>query len=189
MRIHGVTLMLGLLGACSEFDLNGQPGNDAVEPDILVDPMMLNFGIIEMGSITHETLTITNQGNATLEIVAFILEGEAFTLQANTPPFELPPGESLPTSITYTATQGADSGSLTIVSSDPDTPEVLVPLEGGDRGHALEITPSAHLFEGPMIDCSSQTPLTLPNVDPHPLPLGEATTRADCTLLEGLSAA
>lgn len=89
----------------------------------------LEFDNIEVGSRVARTLTIRNEGRGFLKItdVTSDLPGLSVSQEA----FEVPPGESYDLTITVTPTaEGAFSGSLTIVSNDPDRNTIVLPLSG-----------------------------------------------------------
>lgn len=165
--------MLMLLVGCSDYDL-AEKGEDVyVEPDILVSPPSLAFGALSVGKSAQQTVTLTNQGDAALQVGALLVEGAAFSVLGVAAPFELPPGESLPVIVSYTAEAYADTGTLTVISSDPDSPEVAVPLMGGQQGPALLIEPPAQSFGDQMLGCSAEVAFTLTNIGNEALSLGD----------------
>ena len=89
----------------------------------------LEFDNIVVGIRVDSTLTIRNEGRGFLKItdVTSDLPGLSVSQKA----FEVPPGESYDLTITVTPTaEGSFSGSLTIVSNDPDRNTIVLPLSG-----------------------------------------------------------
>ncbi|MGB5409533.1 MAG: choice-of-anchor D domain-containing protein, partial [Thiogranum sp.] len=105
----------------------------AAVPDIAVAPTTLAFGIVDVGNSNTQTTTITNNGTAVLNVTALNLSGSnefALGTAPNTP-FTVAPNGSETVDVVYTPVDnGADTGSLAIVSDDPDSPTVTVTLTG-----------------------------------------------------------
>ena len=173
--MRAFSLPLFLISACSDYALDGTDEPHQATPDVAAEPMSLSFGALPEGDSEQLPLTVRNDGDAALEVAAFLLEGDAFTAQGVVTPFSLPAGESVRLIVDYTAITTNDDGALTILSSDPDSPELRVPLHGGYSGPRLEIDPPAFSFEGQLLDCTSEATFTLSSVGSEDLELGEIT--------------
>jgi hypothetical protein len=158
-------LAIALLG-CNETEIRGkQPDLGDVAPNILVYPPELNFGDQPVGTQLALDLTITNDGNAVLDITNLLLgPAPVFDYIQDIPDFGLEPEESTIVQVTYVATNVVDLSSLTIVSSDADTPEVEVPLSGGALLPHLLIEPDPYAFGAITRTCDDVGQLTLTNV-------------------------
>ncbi len=121
-----------LLAACSDYDINEKPqdvdpGTTAPPgPDIVVDPAAVDLGVVcELG---ETVVTVGNAGQADLLVRALTVDG-GWTLGENPAPFTVAPGAEQPISLV-----GFGDGTLTVVSDDPDEPEVAVPLYVAGNG-------------------------------------------------------
>ncbi|MEL6342224.1 MAG: choice-of-anchor D domain-containing protein [Myxococcota bacterium] len=147
---HTVLLMslgLSVLGGCSDPGESAAEVEPATAPDIQVDRERLEFDQLEIGGSATKRLNVSNIGDAPLEVAAVLVQdldglgGVSFTLLNEDFPQVLSPNDSLELSIQYTAAAELSQGMMTIVSNDPDTPSVRVPLFGGLHGPQLQLSP------------------------------------------------
>jgi len=119
--------LLGSVGAWSES-----------EPDILVEPTFHDFGVMSEGDSESAEIIVRNVGGDTLTVSDLVwspstgeMDFDSGSSVAGPPPFELEPGESRTLGVTYTPfDQTADEAIITVVSDDPDEPEVDAMLIG-----------------------------------------------------------
>jgi hypothetical protein len=99
-------------------------------PDILVSPLILDFGPVEGGATAEGMFTISNVGEGPLWLGEPTVEttGE-FDLDAPSL-IEIGPGESVDTFVEFTPSFGLSEGRVLIPSDDPDTPIAEVELRG-----------------------------------------------------------
>lgn len=111
-------------------------------PDIAVDPTSIDFGAALVGASTTQTLTISNEGNANVDVTALSTDNDDFTLSSEGG-FTIPFGESTTVDVTFTPSEvGPISGTLTVESTDPDESSIDVPLTGeGDPPPVIEVDP------------------------------------------------
>jgi uncharacterized membrane protein len=105
---------------------------EALEPDINLNPVALDFGTVFIGDTATLTTQVENVGNADLT-VADIVPGAGTSPEYSFTPtsFTLPPGGSQVVDVTYAPVDlGPDTGSLEITSDDPDEPTVTLDLAG-----------------------------------------------------------
>ena len=99
-------------------------------PEISVYPVALNFGDIEFRRSAELTFDIGNDGNFDLTVSNISVDGDDFTVVVEEN-YVIEPEETVTIMVTYTAnTIGDVAGEITIVSDDPDNPEVTVALGG-----------------------------------------------------------
>ena len=106
------------------------------EPDITVDPIEINFGTIEVySSSPPETVTITNNGTADLNIGTIYISGanaELFSKQNdNCSEQTLEPGNWADMEVVFSPdTTAPCSATLSIPYNDPDQSLINIPLSG-----------------------------------------------------------
>jgi large repetitive protein len=103
-------------------------------PNIIVDPVQLDFDFVDVGQSRDEALTVRNTGTGTLSVTSI-------THTPPFPPFSVPFAPAVPftvapggeQAITVRFSPTAHSvyhGEFSIASDDPDTATVLIPLQG-----------------------------------------------------------
>ncbi len=125
-------------------------GVAAPMPDILIEPLALDFGEVD-GTSETGIVAIRNVGAADLVLGSIGRAGSGnFSLLSDPSGNTLVAGGNFPILVQYTPTStGGDSGSIVIPSNDPDEPELTVVLLG--NGGADYEYPVA------LIDCPSTT--------------------------------
>ena len=118
-------LLLGLGGACSDYNLSGQdkadPGGEPGEPQLEVDPSLVD--LVACGTESR-VITLTNTGDAALEVSGLTVSGSGWEVDGPAVPFKLAPGASEP--LMVTGSEG--EAELVVESDDPDDPVLGIPL-------------------------------------------------------------
>ncbi|MEL6345708.1 MAG: choice-of-anchor D domain-containing protein [Myxococcota bacterium] len=139
-------------------------------PEILVTPLSINYGTLDIGETASEQVRIENTGDAVLEVADLLLQTVSasstspFTLTSSPFPVSLEPGAFIEVPILYTATTPADQGTATVISSDPDEAAIEISLNGGYTGPHLEIRPPAIDFGDRMLNCEETRIIELHSV-------------------------
>lgn len=101
------------------------------EPDISVSPTSLDFGTITTGTSADLLLTVSNVGAVDLNVSSVTTDNGVFTLESPTAPFVVTAGGSEDVTIRFSPTvDGTETGTLTILSDDPNEGSVDVGLSG-----------------------------------------------------------
>jgi|GEM_PF-1792487 len=126
-----------------QIDLLAESVTDSI-PFVRVSPPALDFGDVRIGRKAYRTLTITNIGTGDLSIDALRIRGsDPVPFGIHDPgPFTLHPRQW--TSLTVRCTpveDGEKRDALHILSSDPEYPDVTVPLRvNGESGRTPHIS-------------------------------------------------
>ena len=128
--------MLSWLLACSDYTIEEttkdppfDPGDSADDdtdegaPDIDVSPVSYDAGDVEVGALVSTRLTVSNLGDAPLEI-----DGATTPWTTTFASVTLAPYESTLLEVSTSALVGLHEDSVSIASDDPDEPLVVVPL-------------------------------------------------------------
>ena len=105
----------------------------AALPDIEVDPTGIDFGEVQVGSSSAPLpVTVTNTGNADLEIGAVTFTNSAFSIyDGDVTGMTLLPGASQIMNLVFTpSSAGAETGTMQISSNDSDENPTTVSLSG-----------------------------------------------------------
>jgi hypothetical protein len=101
-----------------------------VMPRVTIEPGSLDFGNIQQdnASVT-KTIIIKNSGTADLNVSSVGINSQSFSVTGSLPTVPLKPGESIKLNITYQPSNiGENDCTITVLSSDPLTPELKVPV-------------------------------------------------------------
>jgi hypothetical protein len=111
--------------------LNGT-GQVTAAGQIDVQPAVLAYGEVAVGSNQSQIVTVSNIGTADLTVTALTVSGSDFALGAAPDlPAVILPGRSVPVVVIYQpSAEVAATGSLVIDSDAPDGPSVTVSLRG-----------------------------------------------------------
>ena len=105
------------------------------QPDISVDPESIDFGDVDSGDIKVEYMLVENVGEADLNIFGTDQTGSgAFRLDTSLVGLVIPAGGAAPVPVTYMPDGNLDghSGTLNILSDDPDEPAFSISFVGGE---------------------------------------------------------
>ena len=101
------------------------------EPDIQLSANSHSFGDVQVGTHADWNLAISNIGDGVLKVDRVTSNDPAFTITSSEFPWQIPSSGRLNVTVRFLPTEGKlYSGTLTIVSNDPDEPEVHVSVEG-----------------------------------------------------------
>ena len=90
----------------------------------------LDFGRLETGARSSAKVTVLNHGRAPLEVANLELSGEGFSLSADGG-LTLEPGGRGDIEVSFhPAFTGVSTGTLTLVTGDPERPRISLPLKG-----------------------------------------------------------
>jgi len=108
-------------------------------PRISVSPTSLNFGSVNVGNSSSQTLTVTNSGSGGLSIQRLAISGpdsiDFITQNDQCTGITLTPAQNCTLQIVFSPhTAGSKSATLSISSNDLDNPTKTVPLSGNSSG-------------------------------------------------------
>jgi len=111
-------------------DLRGESVNPPV-PDILVSPPSIIFNDVIVGEWQDKEFRIYNDGNAPLEVSEITSDSTHFVVRADPNDPVVTPGGVVTIPVRFKPTvAGVATGTITILSSDPDESSVSVPVQG-----------------------------------------------------------
>ena len=161
----------------------------ALPPDIAVTPAALPFGNQLVGTTSvAQNVTVLNNGGSTLWISNVTSSSSQFllTLGANLPVTILP-GDSLPFGVRFAPTSvGVMSGSVTVLSDDPDEPVRAVSCTGNGAAPRIAVTPQSLVFSNVIIGTTARRDLKLKNDGNANLIISNMTGTNPVFRLEGL---
>lgn len=130
-------------GAAPSVSLTGTAVAASTPGTLGANPTSVNFGNVQVGQNSSQTITITNTGGQTVNVTQAAASGTGFSLSGLTLPFSLTGGQKYTFTVTFTpAASGSVSGNVTI-TSDASNPSFAIPLTGtGTTPGQLAVTSS-----------------------------------------------
>jgi hypothetical protein len=111
------------------------------QPQINVDPLQLQFGVVLSGSVVVDSIDLWNSGSADLVILSALPGLSAYNMVTATFPLSVATGMTRSILIAFSPQiSGAQDAALTIISNDPDEVTTTVQLYG--RGFYTSTAPA-----------------------------------------------
>jgi Abnormal spindle-like microcephaly-assoc'd, ASPM-SPD-2-Hydin/Protein of unknown function (DUF1573) len=153
-----ITVVDNLTGGSSKLTVTGT----GTIPGAGLSPTSLTFGVVANGSSSSaQSITLTNQGSATLTVNSVTASGDfSQTNNCNS----VSSGGTCTINVTFNPVAGGTRvGSLTIVDSDPSSPQIAA-LGGTGASGTASVEPSSLSFANQQIQTTSASqPITLSN--------------------------
>ena len=169
-------LFLLALLSCNDYTMTGKPS----EQDILAFPGHINFGHLESGQETGlEEFAVINSGQSDLVITTPVLVSgnDRFSL-GGVPDqqWTIAPQEHIVFEVSYVPeTFESNGGYIEIASDDPDTPLVIVTLEGYGDAPVMTVGPLEFDYGDISIGCDNEERVTITNDGNLPLVVDSIT--------------
>lgn len=115
-----------------------------------VSTTALDFGVVTLNTVLSKTLTITNTGNASMDITSITKPADtSFTVVAPTLPATLLKGSSLTLTVKYSAnTLGTTNTSSMSINTNASNGNIAIGLQGGAHGLSIASVPVQTLQKG-----------------------------------------
>lgn len=132
------------------------------QPGLTINPTNVPFGNISVGSNASQNVTLTNSGNAVVNITGATASGTGFGL-SGLGAQSLNPGASVTFAATFApTTAGNVTGSISISSNAPNSPAVITLSGAGIQGQLI-VNPSVASFGTVSTNSSNSQTITLSN--------------------------
>jgi HYDIN/CFA65/VesB-like, Ig-like domain/Abnormal spindle-like microcephaly-assoc'd, ASPM-SPD-2-Hydin/Right handed beta helix region len=157
-------------------------GGTGVQPSISIAPGSISFGNVQVGLTSSQTITLSNPGNATLDITQFTAPSAGFSMTGLSAPSTLAPGQTAKFSVSFTpGTVGSQASSVTLFSNAPTSPVQLSLSGAGVQPQPqISVQPGSLAFGSVNVGSSGKQSLTVSNPGSTALSISAANmTRAD----------
>jgi hypothetical protein len=145
---------------------SGIPPTSECQIDVV--PLGLDFGSVEVGETATLSTAIGNNGTTDCVVSSLTLTGADFSLGAGAPdlPLTVSLGQQVDVPVDYTPTSvGSDSGTLDVISDDPNNATVTVALSGvGIAPRDVDVSPLALDFGSVDIPGTAAQTVTVQNL-------------------------
>lgn len=133
------------------------------QPELTVNPPIVNFGNINVGSNASQNVSLSNSGSAALTVSAVTPSGVGITVNGISLPQTLSPGASTTFAVQFApTTPGNVMGSVSITSTAPDSPSTAV-VTGSGMQAAIGASPSSVSFGSVTTGTSNSQPISISN--------------------------
>lgn len=182
--LYSVVLAL-MAGGCNEYTPQaiGSSADEPIDergPQISVDPLMVDFGTLSSleGQQGQRLVTVTNLGDENLTITGLSLEDVLFTAS----PFTLgsigatvlEPGGSTEVPVGFApSTFDPAIATIRIDSDDPQSPTVVVDVNGNAAAPVIAVDPEVYDFGNVPVGCDGELQVTVSNVGQETLVVDE----------------
>lgn len=108
---------------------------------LTANPSTLNFGNVNIGASTQQSVTLTNSGSASINISQVSVSGAGVSTSGLTAPMTLSPGQSTTITVIYAPTSASSTnGSVTLVSDASNSPTTVSVVGTGVQGHSVALS-------------------------------------------------
>jgi Abnormal spindle-like microcephaly-assoc'd, ASPM-SPD-2-Hydin/Protein of unknown function (DUF1573) len=166
--------------------LNGT-GSTAAVGQLQDVPSSLSFGSVSVGSSGTKQITLSNTGNAAVQITSIAAAGTGFSVNGLTVPYTLNPSATTTLNVIFAPTTGGSvSGNITVISDANGSP-LKIPVSGTGLQAGLSVTPSSFAY-GSVVDgqTKSQT-FTITNTGGSSLTISQLAISGAGYSLSGLT--
>ncbi|MGA7622117.1 MAG: choice-of-anchor D domain-containing protein [Candidatus Acidiferrales bacterium] len=159
----------------------------AAQPQLTISPASVSFGNVAAGSSGSQTVTLTNNGNATLTISQFSASGAPFTVTGVSLPITISAGSSASVTSVFTPTSaGAATGSISVVSNAPGGLSAI-PLSGTGIQGQLGANPASVNFSSVAVGSSGTQSITITNSGSASVTISQASASGTGFSISGLN--
>ena len=150
------------------------------QPEIVVMPMLIDFGNIESGQETGvEQLTIVNAGDEVLLLdpLSLIAGNDRFSIDHDEhADWELQPGEGVQVDVIYEPqTYEGNGGLISVVSNDDEDPQIEVLILGRGDAPVMIVEPLTFDYGTISMGCDNEERITIRNDGNLPLTIDSVT--------------
>jgi len=162
-------------------------GSSTPSGQLQANPTSLSFGNVSTGANSTLHVTLTNSGNAAVQITSIVAGGPGFTVNGFSVPLTLNPSASATVNVVFAPTSaGSVTGTLTVTSNANGSP-LTISLNATGTQAGLSISPSSFAF-GSVVDgqTKSQT-FTLTNTGSSTLTVSQLAVSGAGYSINGLT--
>lgn len=145
----------------SPLTINLSGSGTAAQPQLTISPSSVAFSGVNVGSSSSKTVTLSNTGNATLNITAATISGSGYAMTLA--PTTINAGTNTTFSVTFAPTlEGSAAGSISITSNAPGSPATIA-LSGTGLQALGSVSPTSVSFGSVAVGSSNSSAITLTN--------------------------
>ena len=160
----------------------------ATQAQMTISPATVAFSNVNVGGNLTQNVTLTNTGNAALNITAASITGTGYTMNL-TAPRTINAGANSIFTVTFTPTSaGSAPGSISITSNAPGSPATIA-LTGTGVQAQISASPTSVAFPNVVVGNNNSQPVTLHNNGNATLTFSNITVTGTGMTITGLTTA
>lgn len=162
-------------------------GSSAPSGQLSASPTSLSFGTVAIGSNPTQQVTVTNTGNAAVQISKITPSGAGFAVSGLTAPATLNPSQSTTLSVSFApAATGSVMGSVVITSNANGSP-LTIALSGTGAQAGLSVTPASFAFGSVVEGQTKSQSFTVTNTGTATLTIAQIAANGSGFSISGLN--
>jgi ASPM-SPD-2-Hydin domain-containing protein/centrosomal CEP192-like protein/HYDIN/CFA65/VesB family protein/parallel beta helix pectate lyase-like protein len=169
--------------------LTGTGMPSTAQPSMAITPSSINFGNVPVGVTSTQTATVSNPGNASLDITQCTAPGNGFAVSGLSMPMTLTAGQAAKFSVSFTpSTAGNQTSNLALTSNAPSSPiSVALSGSGVQQQPQISVLPTSLAFGNVTVGSSGKQSVTVSNGGNAPLSITAANVTGAGFATTGLS--
>lgn len=162
-------------------------GSSAPSGQLSASPTSLSFGTVAIGSNPTQQVTVTNTGNAAVQISKITPSGAGFAVSGLTAPATLNPSQTTTLSVSFApAATGSVTGSVVITSNANGSP-LTIALSGTGAQAGLSVTPASFAFGSVVEGQTKSQSFTVTNTGTATLTIAQIAANGSGFSISGLN--
>jgi hypothetical protein len=164
-------------------------GTTTAQPGLTITPASFNFGSVVDGQTKSEMITVTNPGTTAVLVADLSVSGNAYSVSGLTAPMAVAAGSNATFTVLFApTTAGNQSGTVSVVSNAPNSPNVLS-LSGTGTAATINIaaSPSNLRFASVNAGSSSSKSVTISNTGNSSVTISQVSVSAKDFQVSGIS--
>ena len=162
-------------------------GGTAPTGQLMASATSLSFGSVAIGGNSTQQVTLTNSGNAAVQVSQIAPSGAGFTVSGLTAPATLNPSQTVTLSVSFAPTAaGSATGSVVVTSNASGSP-LTITLGGTGAQAGLSVTPASFSFGSVIENQTKSQNFTLTNTGTATLTISQIAANGSGFSVSGLN--
>jgi hypothetical protein len=162
-------------------------GGTAPTGQLTASPTSLSFGSVAIGGNSTQQVTLTNSGNAAVQVSQIAPSGAGFTVSGLSAPATLNPSQTVTLSVSFAPTAaGSVTGSVVVTSNANGSP-LTITLGGTGAQAGLSVTPASFSFGSVIENQTKSQNFTLTNTGTATLTISQIAANGSGFSVSGLN--
>lgn len=183
-----VLLGFGTMVGCMGFSSSRSATVQSATSTLNMGGSVLAFGSVTTGTSKTLSMTLSNNGSASITVNSVSISNQAFSLKAPTIPTTIAAGQSTAINIAFTPITAGDINATASIVSDASNGNATFSLTGnGMSSGQLDATPTSESFATVTVGKQSSQKITLTNNTPSTISISQANSNAAAFTVTGIT--
>jgi hypothetical protein len=150
-------------------------------------PASVAFGNVLVGASSSQTISLTNNGTASVTISQATVSGTGFSISGLTLPLTLTAAQSTTFTATFTPSSAAAVAGSIAITSNGSNPNLTIPMTGTGTAPLITTSPATVGFGSVTIGSPNSQTIRINNTGTAPLTISQATVTGTGFAISGLT--